>query len=235
MIDMMDKIFKTGELYTEFMNALLNAAKVPYDGGDHEGKDGIYHEMSQRYLAFYEETVGKFLSTPVFGISRESLQQMMIAVDAHNRFMAALADFLLKFNIPSKDAWEILIKTIQEREETGEGFKSAKEIYDFAVSIFEEKYDDHIKSPQGVQIVVDVVEKYMDFKKKSDAVRDIWFKSLSIPTAKEMDDVYRGIYELRKKTRKQAARIRDHEALIENLNRKVLALETSLAEVAKKG
>jgi hypothetical protein len=103
------------------------------------------------------------------------------------------------------------------------------------VGIFEEKYDDHIKSPQGVQIVVDVVEKYMDFKKKSDAVRDIWFKSLSIPTSEEMDDVYRGIYELRRKTRKQETLIRDHEALIENLNQKVLALETSLANASKKG
>jgi len=235
MIDMMEKIFKTGELYTEFLNALLNAAKASCDGCDHEARDSIYDKMNRRGLAFYEETFGRFLSTPVFGISRESLQQMMAATDAHNRFMAAMNDFLLKFNIPSKDAWEILIKTIKEREERGEGFKSAKEIYDFAVSIFEEKYDDHIKSPQGVRIVVDVVEKYVDFKKKSDVVRDIWFKSLSIPTSKEMDDVYKGIYDLRKKTRQQEARIRDHEALIENLNRKVLALETSLTTASKKG
>ncbi len=234
MIDMMEKILKTGELYTEFMNALLKASKVSQDGCDQEGQKDVYDEMHRSCLAFYEETFGKFLSTPAFGISRESLQQMMAATDAHNRFMAAMGDFLLKFNIPAEDAWEILIKTIQEREEKGEGFKSAKEIYDCAVSIFEEKYDNHIKSPQGVQIVVDVVEKYVDFKKKSDAVRDIWFKSMSIPTAKEMDDVYRGIYDLRKKTRKQEALIRDHEALIESLNQKVLALETSLANASKK-
>jgi hypothetical protein len=50
-----------------------------------------------------------------------------------------------------------------------------------------------------------------------------------------MEDVYRGIYDLRKKTRKQASLIRDHEALINNLNQKVLALEASLANVRKRG
>lgn len=234
MIDMMEKIFKTGELYTGFMNAVLEAAKATNDGSDsHEELNEIYHKMIRRYLAFYEESVGKFLSVPQFGIPRESLQQTMAAMDAYYRFMGAVGDFLVKFNIPLKDALENLLDAIKEREDTDDGFKSAKEIYDFAVNILDERYDRYIKSPQGVQIVVDVVEKYLDFKKKSDAVKDIWFKSLSIPTSKEMEDVYRGIYDLRKKTRKQETIIRDHEALIDGLNRKVLALEASLADVGK--
>ena len=234
MIDMMEKLFKTGELYTGFMNALLEAGKATFDGNNsHEALNEIYEKMTRRYLALYKESVGKFLSIPQLGIPRESLQQVMAVVDAYYRFMAAIGDFLVKFNIPLKDAFEILTETINEREGTDDNFKSAKEIYDFAVNILDEKYDSHIKSPEGVKIVVDVVEKYLDFKKKSDAVRDIWFKSLSIPTSKEMEDVYRGIYDLRKKTRKQESLIRDHEALIGKLNRKVLALEASLADVRK--
>ena len=77
--------------------------------------------------------------------------------------------------------------------------------------------------------MVDVVEKYLDYEKKSNAVRDIWFRSLSIPTSREMEDVYRGIYDLKKKTRKQGAIIRDHEDLINRLNQKVKELETALS------
>ena len=236
MIEGMEKFFKAGELYTGFMNAVLESMNAANTGNDsHEELNEIYEKMTRRYLAFYEESMGKFLSVPQFGIPRESLQQVMAAVDAYYRFMVAIGDFLLKFNIPLKDAFEVLTKTVKEREDSGEGFKSAKEIYDFAVNMLDEKYDAHIKSPEGVKIVVDVVEKYLDFKKKSDAVRDSCFKSLSIPTSKEMEDVYRGIYDLRKKTRKQESLIRDHEALINNLNQKVLALEASLANVRKRG
>lgn len=234
MIEGMEKFFKAGELYCEFMKGVLEATSATWEGGtSHEDLDAIYHKMSQRYLAFYEESMGKCLSIPQLGIYRESLNQTMAAMDAYNRFMAAVGDFMAKFNIPLKDGIEVLIDTIKEREGTEKGFKSAKEIYDFAVNILDEKYDRYIKSPEGVKIVVHVIEKYLDFKKKSDGVKEIWFKSLSIPTSQEMEDVYKGIYDLRKKTRKQEAIIRDHETLINSLNQKVLALEASLADSRK--
>jgi len=235
MNNIMEKILKSGDHYMEFMNAVLEAVRATYDGSDsHEELNEIYDKMTQHYLEFYQESVGRFLAVPQFGIPRESLNQIMTAFDSYYRFMGAIGDFLVKFNIPLKDSLEILQKAIKEREGTDDGFKSAKEIYDFAVNILDKRYDGYIKSSEGVQIVVDVVEKYLDYKKKSSAVRDIWFRSLSIPTSREMEDVYRGIYDLKKKTRKQEAIIRDHEDLINRLNQKVHELEASLVGAATK-
>lgn len=230
MNNIVEKILKSGDLYMGFMNAVLEAARATYDGSDsHEESNEIYDKMTQNYLEFYQESVGKFLAVPQFGIPRESLHQIMTAVDSYHIFMGAIGDFLVKFNIPLKDSLEILQKAIKERDGTDDGFKSAKEIYDFAVDILDKKYDGYIKSSEGVQIVVDVVEKYLDFKKKSDTVRDIWFRSLSIPTSREMEDVYRGIYDLKKKTRKQEVIIRDHEDHINRLSQKVKEFETALS------
>ncbi len=234
MFDLMEKIIESGELYTEFMNALLSSAGAALDGRqNHETLNGIYEQMTRRYLSLYEEGVGRVLKAPQLGLSREHLQHVMAASDAFNRFMAAVADFTVKFNIPLKDAFSDLMDAIREKEETGEGFESAKEIYAAARKILDERYDAHIKSPEGVQMVVDVVEKYIAFKKKAHVVNDIWLRNLSIPTSKEMDDVYRSIYELKRKTRRQAAVIRDHEDLIARLGEKVEALETSLAKACK--
>jgi len=234
MFDLMEKILKSGELYAEFMNALLVSANAAFDGSpSHEALNEMHDRMTRRYLSLYEESVGRFLKSPQLGITREPLQHAMAATDAFNRFMAAVADFTVKFNIPLKDAFADLIHIIREKEGTGEGFKSAKEIYAAAVEILDKKYDAHIKSPQGVQLVVDVVEKYIEFKKKADIVNDIWLKSFSIPTSREMEDVYRSIYELKRISRRQAAVIRDHEALIARLTEKVEALETSLTKAGK--
>jgi hypothetical protein len=81
-----------------------------------------------------------------------------------------------------------------------------------------------------VQNVVDVVEKYLDYKKKQNIAKDIWFRSLSIPTRKEMEDVYKGIYDLKKKTRKQDALIREQNKMIKALNRKLQNVESALPE-----
>jgi hypothetical protein len=76
--------------------------------------------------------------------------------------------------------------------------------------------------------VADLVEKYLEYKKKLNTAKDIWFRSLSIPTRREMEDVYRGIYDLRKKTRKQDAIIREQNDTIKALNRKLKKIEESL-------
>ena len=234
MIDLMDHILKSAEAYAGFMNAAMETFSAAADGSktDDALKD-IYHDMTRRCLSFYEESVGRLLRMPQLGISRDSMQQVMAATDACNRFMTSVGDFLIKFNVPLKDSFLELITTIQEREAAGDGFKSAREIYNAAVRLLDEKYDAHIKSPEGVQMVVDVVDKYLDYKKKANVVTDIWLRSLSIPTSKEMEDVYRGIYELKRKTRQQATVIAHHEAMIEALNQRIEALEATLSGAHK--
>ncbi|EFK08486.1 putative poly(R)-hydroxyalkanoic acid synthase, E subunit [delta proteobacterium NaphS2] len=232
MIDLMEHILKSAEAYAAFMNAAMEAFSAGGEGADETLKD-LYHHMTRRYLSFYEKSVGRILKMPQLGISRESMQQVMAATDACNRFVASMGDFLMKFNVPLKDSFPELMTIIQEREAAGDGFKSAHEIYDAAVRLLDEKYDAHIKSPEGVQMVVDVVEKYLDYKKKADVVNDIFLRSLSIPTSGEMEDVYRGIYELKRKTRQQATVIRHHESMIETLNQKLEALEARLSGVHK--
>jgi len=234
MFDLMEKIFKSGAFYTEFMNAVLASAGAASDERHNdEALTGIYDQMNRHYLSLYEESVGRFLKAPQLGISRESLQHAMAAADAFNQFIAAVGDFTIKFNIPLKDAFTDLTSTIREKEDLGEGFANAKEIYAAAIKILDERYDAHIKSPEGVQMVVDVVEKYIEFKKKADIVNDIWLKSFSIPTSREMADVYRSVHELKRKMRQQAAIIRNHESLIARLTEKVEALETSIPKTGK--
>ena len=114
-------------------------------------------------------------------------------------------------------------------EAAGDGFKDAKEIFDFAVNILEKRYDEYIKSPDGVKKVVDLVEIYLDYKKKHNIARDIWFRSLSIPTGKEMEDVYKGIHDLKKKTRKQDAIISEQNEIIKTLNQKIQKLEIAVS------
>ena len=237
--DMQNKILQrtilNGNLYVQFMNTILDAAKASYAGEDSdETRNEIYNKITQQYLEFYHESVGKYFGVPQFGIQREALHQVMAAIDSHHRFMVAVGEFLVKFNMPLKNSLNILQQAIRDREEAGEGFKSAKEIYNFATKILEKRYDEYIKSPEGVQDVVDVVEKYVDYKKKSNIVKDILFRSMSIPTRREMEDVYKGIYELKKKTRQQDAIISEQKKIIENLNRNLQTIEDSLTGASTK-
>lgn len=224
-------IIQNGQLYIEFMNSVLEAARAAHAGdATDEMLNEIYHKMSQQCLNLYQVTIGKFVGIPQFGIHREAQHQIIAAVDSYHRFMGAVGDFIVKFSIPMKDAMDMLQQEIKDREAADDGFKSAKEIYDFAVNILEKRYDEYIKSPEGVQNVAELVEQYLDYKKKQNIARDIGFKSLSIPTRKEMEDVYKGIYELKKKTRKQDAVIREQNKVIKALKRKLQKVDSALSK-----
>jgi hypothetical protein len=222
-------ILQNGNLYVKFMNTVLEASKAAWAGeGSDEKLNEIYNKVTQHYLEFYQENVGKYLASPQFGIPREAFQQINIAITAYHKFMSAAGEFLMKFSTPLKKSMDILQQAIKDRERTDEGFKSAKEVYNFAVKIFDKECDDWLKSPAGVQCVVNMVDKYLDYRKKLNPVKDIWFKSLSIPTKREMEDVYRGIYDLKKKTRKQDAMIREQNETIKSLTRKLQTIERLL-------
>ncbi|MBW2433115.1 MAG: hypothetical protein JRF36_05905 [Deltaproteobacteria bacterium] len=224
-----DSIIQNGHLYIEFMNTVLEAAKAAHVGdATDEMLNEIYTKMTQQYFSLYQANIGKLAGVPQFGIHREAQHQIMAAIDSYHRFTGSVGDFLLKFSMPLKDAMNMLQQAIRDRDAAGDGFKSAKEIYDFAVDILEKRYDEYIKSPEGVQNVVDLVEKYLDYKKKQNIARDIWFRLLSIPTRKEMEDVYKGIYDLKKKTRKQDALIRKQNKKIKALKRKLQNVESAL-------
>ena len=225
----LQNIIQNGHLYIEFMNTVLEAARAAHAGHDtDEVLNEIYNKMSQLYLNLYQANIGKIMGVPQFGIHREAQHQIMAAIDSYHRLMGAAGDFVAKFSMPMKDAMNVLQQEIRDREAAGDGFKSAKEIYDFAVNILEKRYDEYIKSPDGVKNVVDLVEIYLDYKKKHNIARDIWFRSLSIPTGKEMEDVYKGIHDLKKKTRKQDALIREQEKMIKALKRKLQNIESAL-------
>jgi class III poly(R)-hydroxyalkanoic acid synthase PhaE subunit len=227
---MTQRVIQTGNLYLDFMNTVVEATQAALAG---EGSGGaqaeIHRNLSQHLLELYQESVGKYLEVPQLGISREAVEQFNSAISAYHKFLGETGDFLVAFSTPLKKAMDILQQTIRDREQTEGEFKSAKEVYNLAVEIFDKEYDEWLKSPEGVQHVAMVVDKYMDYRRKFNPVRDNLFKSLSIPTKREMEDVYRGIYDIKKKSRQQDAVIRQQSDTIKKLNRKIRKLEASSA------
>ena len=94
---MIQSVIENGNLYAKFMNTVFEATQATYAG---EGSDENLNEIHAQYvldhlLELYQECVGKYLTAPQFGIPREALQQMNIAITAYHKFMGAVGDFLI--------------------------------------------------------------------------------------------------------------------------------------------
>jgi hypothetical protein len=226
---------ENGKAYFEFMNTVLEATRAMFANIDSDEQlDEIYDNLSKHWLKLYQESIGKYLAAPQFGIQREALQQFNASIAAYHRFMGAGGDFLVMFGKPLKKSMDIIQKTLQDEERMNTEFSSAKDVYNFAVKILDKEYDNWLKSPEGVQSVAAMVEKYTEYKQSLNPVRDNLLKSMAVPTKAEMEDVYKGIYELRKKSRQQEAVIREQNESIKKLTAKIHKLEKSMAEAVPK-
>lgn len=216
------------------MNAIQQSIRAASGGeAGSEELNELFEKISQSTLAFYQDQVGKYLAVPQLGLPREALQQIMSAVDAYHRLLGAMSDFGLKFSLPLKKSLEVLSQVIKDREKAGDDFKNAQEIVGLAVTLLEKNVDDFLKSAEGGKGVVQMVEAYLEVKEKTDAVLSQVYKFLSLPTKREMEDVYKRIHDLRKKTRKQDLTILEQTDHLKRLNRKILELEASLTASSK--
>ncbi len=221
--------------YLDFLNTVFEAARAMFANTESDEQLGqIYDNLSKRWLELYQESIGKYLAAPQFGIQREALQQLNASIAAYHEFMGAGGDFLVMFSKPLKKSMDTIQEALQNEAQVNGGLNSAKNAYDFAVKVLDREYDAWLKSPEGVGSVAALVEKYMQYKQRLNPVRDNLLKSISIPTKAEMEDVYKGIYELRKKSRQQESVIREQNDAIKKLTAKIHKLEKSVVEAGPK-
>ncbi len=219
-----EKMLHSGSLYCELLKTVFNSGTENRD----ERWEKMVRGLPENYLLFYKEVAGKFLKGPQLGVYREVLHQLMDATDGHQQFTAALSDFLVKFSRPMEKSFNNLDQVLKSKEVSENGFKSPQAFYDLTIGILEKDYDDYLKSPEGVQDVAEVIQSYVTYREKSDGAKDVWLKSFSIPTTKEMEDVYRNMYQLKKQVRKQDKQIADQQICINRLNDKIKSIEAGL-------
>ena len=214
----LEKGLHVGQLYMGFMDACLKSLNAFFGNKDlKDEKREFEDKINQKAASVYHEVMGRYLNMPQFGLGRESLQKMLSAVDAYYKLLGSAGQFFMKFNVPFKESMDM----VQDRLRDGEGserVETAKDLYDLAVKLLDERYDGFLKSDEGVQGVVEVVEHYLVFKKRYDDAMEDWAKIHAIPTKREMEDVYHSIYQLKKRLRDQEKIIREQQTVIEHLN-----------------
>lgn len=217
--------------FTPFAQAAVDLLKA-FSGDDTQeaSPEEKSDAPSQPYLDVYQQTAGSWLGLPHLGLAREHTQKLSAAIDAYNQFVAAMMQFAQEFAAPFTASMEIFAQTFKEKAQTSEHL-DGRSRYTQLVEIMDAQYDRFLKSPQGVEGVTTLVDKYLDYEKELKQVKALWARGLSLPTSEEMEEVYRNIYLLKKRSRAQAKMIAQQAERIDQLNQQM----ESLAKGVSKG
>ncbi|MCP4021138.1 MAG: hypothetical protein GY729_04795 [Desulfobacteraceae bacterium] len=224
---------QVGNLYKWFMNELLQSLKEDPLDFSKENIDQIYNRLAKKGFDFFKENAVDVMGTMPLWLEQDHIKKISSAFEAYVALMNAMAKFSDKFSVPFKKSLSNFIIKTSELEKI-DPVQDPKELYQELVQTLDKEYDDFLKTKEGVEIVMDLVDKLLVYQGCINDVKEIWFKFLSIPTKAEMDDIYKSIYLLKKQNRTLESAIKKQNKTIEALTRKIETLTKNNSKPPKR-
>jgi polyhydroxyalkanoate synthesis regulator phasin len=149
---------------------------------------------------------------PSVGLTRSYQEQANQVVDKYYAFSARLTELIHHLNVPMDDASRIVREQMEGMAKGGGIDVQNKEFYDKWVATLESNYMEMFKSPDYLQLLYRTVDSYSDFLTAQQQVYGNSLSSLPIATTKDMDELSKEIYMLKKKLRQLSKKMESEGA-----------------------
>jgi hypothetical protein len=159
--------------------------------------DDIDKEMFTSWQNIYEKEFQKFFKIPTIGLLRYYQERAQIALDKFHLFQESLSELLYYLYIPFEKTAQIFQKEMEKQIEQGHISNNVKEHYNQWIKILEGHFMALLKSSEYSEVLNKAIYSYVQFKNAKDAVLMDLLQHLPVPTYKEMDELYKDIYELK--------------------------------------
>ena len=185
------------ELQKQFME---RAAKMGQQSKAYNFED-IDQDTFRAIRELYEKEFQKFLKVPSLGLTRFYQERFNDYLDKHNLFQTSLSEFLYMFYVPIEKTAGVMQEKLEEMAETGEIHDDFNQYYKMWVKILEGHYMTLLKSPEYTQVMDKTISSLVQYRDAKEAFVCDLLQRLPIPTNREMDELYKEIYHLKKKVR----------------------------------
>jgi class III poly(R)-hydroxyalkanoic acid synthase PhaE subunit len=176
-----------------------------------KGDKGAAAELGGVFAKNYEETMGKALLAPTIGYFREFQEHINKAIYAYGQYTNAKTAFLSFLQSAGITAAEKVFQRFigfEPKEITPETYK---ELYKLWCNTNEEVYQEVSRSKEFVDLAKQMVEQGLLLRKELDEISDQVLKFTSIPSKKDMDEIYLAIYETKRDLREARKRVTELE------------------------
>lgn len=179
-----------------------------------QGDRNAYMEFQSEWSKLYEGTYGRLLQIPAIGSNREMIEKSMKSMDSFIHYLFTLNEFLTSMNHKGMGNMEKLLVRLSKLIEEGKAPANFKEFYKLWSQTNEEAYLELFSTESYAKMLAETIDAGLRFKKGFDDMLQDQMSSLPIPTRREMDNLEKSVYQLKRKVKEQARSI---DELLEKL------------------
>lgn len=182
-------------------------------GWDEEGAPGFGHNFADLEKNIfkicndlYEDDFRRLLNMPHLRLTHLTQDRLNQATEKFNHFQAAVAEFIYILYLPVKKSLRAMEGVGgQGREENPP--EDFKEYYKGWLKILEGHYMTLFQSAEFTRSLARTLTALQDFTMAKDELMAEVMEALSLPSRRDLDDLYREIYLLKKSFRKMAKKL----------------------------
>lgn len=163
--------------------------------------EGLDQEAFKAWMDLYEQEIQQYLKMPQLGLTRFYQEKANTALDRFNLFQNSLAEFVNVLYLPMEKSFKVLQEKVAELAEKGTLPENPKDYYNMWVKILEGHYMTLFKTPEYTEALSRALGTFQEYMTARDDLLQDALKSLPVPTNRDMDALYKEIYDLKKKIR----------------------------------
>jgi len=161
--------------------------------------ENLDQELFKAWSEIYDQEFRQLLNMPQLGLTRFYQERMNRAADEFNRFQSSMSEFMHVLFLPMEKSFNIIQEKLRQMAEEGTLPENPKDYYQMWIKILEGHYMTLFKSSEYIQVLQRTINRHSDFLAAKQALMEDFCQMLPVPTHKEMDELYKELYHLKKK------------------------------------
>jgi hypothetical protein len=208
------KMMRTGwDGYFYLYQQWLRKVEAAGEPGKPFSYENLDQDMFETWMEYYEKDVKPLLNIPQLGLARLYQERLNQTADNFNRYQAAMSEFLHLLSRPIEKSLRTMEEKLDHILREGELSESFKDYYSMWIKLLEGHYMNLFKSEEFLKSLGRTLAAGQDFKMAQRRVLEDCLQSLPIPTNKDMDELYKEIYLLKKKIKDLSRKLENRESL----------------------
>jgi class III poly(R)-hydroxyalkanoic acid synthase PhaE subunit len=161
--------------------------------------EDLKEDVFKVWRQLYEEEFRKFFKIPQLGLTRLYQEKMIRSMDKFNIYQAAVTEFSRLLLLPMEKSFQVLQEKLTELADKGDLPEDSKKYYQIWIKILEGHYMILFQSSEYTQALNKTLNAMSEFSAVKKEILQDFLNMLPVPTHKEMDELYKEIYLLKKR------------------------------------
>ncbi|PIE71670.1 MAG: hypothetical protein CSA22_02270 [Deltaproteobacteria bacterium] len=178
------------------------------------GSGAFDAEVFRSLSKIYEKEIQKFLVVPPVGLARMYQEKVSQTFDKFNMFQVTFLEFLYLLYMPIEKTSKMMQDGLVKMAEDGELPDQYKDYYQMWVKKLEQNYMNLFQSVEYTRTLVKTLESLGDYMAARKEITQDLMKMSGITVERDMDELNRDLYELKKMVKSQQKEIRELKKMI---------------------